>query len=177
MSRIGRLPVVILGGVKIELNGTTVKVTGPKGVLEQEIVPSIGVEIGESEVCITRPDDKPDTRALHGLTRALIANMVHGVTEGFEKILEIHGVGYRAKMEGSSLSLQVGHSHPVDVVAPDGIEFSVEGTTIVKVVGIDKQKVGQAAAKIRSWRKPEPYKGKGIRYRNERVRRKAGKSS
>ena len=177
MSRIGKMPVVIPGGVKIEKTGNVVKVTGSKGTLTQEIHDSIGVEVGESEVTVTRPDDKPATRALHGLTRALLNNMVIGVTEGYEKTLEIHGVGYRAKMEGKSLALQVGHSHPVSVPAPEGIVYSVEGNTTIKVVGIDKQAVGQAAAKIRSWRKPEPYKGKGIRYADEHVATKAGKSA
>ena len=149
---------------------------GPKGTLKQAVQPVIKVDIGESEVVFSRPNDRPETRALHGLTRALLSNMVIGVTEGYEKTLEIHGVGYRAKMEGKSLALQVGHSHPVSVPAPDGIEYSVEGNTTIKVAGIDKQKVGQAAAKIRAWRKPEPYKGKGIRYRGEHVRRKAGKA-
>jgi large subunit ribosomal protein L6 len=177
VSRIGKLPVGIPAGVKIEKTGNVMKVTGPKGVLTQDCHQLLSIEIGESEVTITRPDDKPDTRALHGLTRALLNNMVIGVTEGYEKTLEIHGVGYRAKMEGTSLALQVGHSHPVSVPAPEGIEFSVEGNTTIKVVGTDKQAVGQAAAVVRSWRKPEPYKGKGIRYRDEHVRRKAGKSA
>lgn len=176
MSRIGKMPVVIPEGVKIEKVGDRLKVSGPKGTLEQAVQPIIGVNIGESEVVMTRPDDKPETRALHGLTRALLNNMVIGVTRGYEKTLEIHGIGYRAKMEGNTLSLQLGYSHPVSVPAPEGIEFSVEGNTTIKVAGIDKQRVGQAAAKIRAWRKPEPYKGKGIRYRNEYVRRKAGKA-
>lgn len=176
MSRIGKMPVVIPDGVKIEMVGDRMKVTGPKGSLEQAVRSEIKVDIGESEVVMTRPDDRPDTRALHGLTRALLNNMVIGVTQGYEKTLEIHGVGYRAKMEGKTLSLQLGHSHPVTVPAPEGIEFSVEGNTTIKVVGIDKQQVGQAAAQVRAWRKPEPYKGKGIRYSNEYVRRKAGKA-
>ena len=176
MSRIGKLPFVIPDGVKIEFANNLLKVTGPKGSLEQSVQPIISVEIGDTEVVMSRPDDKPATRALHGLTRALLNNMVLGVTQGYEKILEIHGVGYRAKMEGKALGLQVGHSHPVKVEAPEGIEFSVEGNTTIKVAGIDKQAVGQAAAVIRKWRKPEPYKGKGIRYLNEHVRRKAGKA-
>lgn len=158
------------------MSNDLLKVTGPKGNLEQAVQPVIKVEIGDAEVVMSRPDDKPATRALHGLTRALLNNMVIGVTQGYEKILEIHGVGYRAKMEGKTLSLQLGHSHPVNVPAPEGIEFEVVDNTTIKVTGIDKQKVGHAAAQIRSWRKPEPYKGKGVRYRNEYVRRKAGKA-
>ena len=176
MSRIGRLPVPIPDGVKIEMASDVVKVTGPKGSLEQQVRPEITVNIGDSEVVFERPSDKPEVRALHGLTRALVNNMVIGVTKGYEKILEIHGIGYRAKMEGKTLSLQLGHSHPVNVAPPEGVAFSVDDNTTIKVEGIDKQKVGQAAAQIRSWRKPEPYKGKGIRYRNEYVRRKAGKA-
>lgn len=176
MSRIGKAPVAIPGGVKIEVNGNIVKVTGPKGSLEQDFLSDVGVEVKDNEVVVTRSCDRPNVRALHGLTRALINNMVKGVTEGYEKTLEIHGVGYRAALKGKSLKLQLGHSHPVIVDAPDGIEFSVDGNTTIKVAGIDKQKVGQAAAKIRAWRKPEPYKGKGVRYRGEHVRRKAGKA-
>jgi large subunit ribosomal protein L6 len=176
VSRIGKKVITIPDGVKIEQSGNNVKVTGPKGTLHQEIIDIIAIEISGSELNCVRPNEKPDTRALHGLTRALINNMVVGVTEGYEKTLEIHGVGYRASLNGKNLNLQVGHSHPVEVVAPEGVEFSVEGNTTIKVAGIDKQVVGQAAADIRKWRKPEPYKGKGIRYRNEHVRRKAGKS-
>ncbi|MFP6582098.1 MAG: 50S ribosomal protein L6 [Candidatus Hydrogenedentota bacterium] len=176
MSRIGKKPVAIPDGVKIEKSGNTVKVTGPKGKLTEEIHAAITVTISDAEVTLERPDDLPANRALHGLSRALIANMIVGVTQGYEKILEIVGVGYRANVKGKTLNLQVGHSHPVAVEAPDGVEFSVDGNTTIKVAGIDKQKVGQAAANIRAWRKPEPYKGKGIRYRNEHVRRKAGKA-
>ena len=176
MSRIGKAPVAIPGGVKIEVKGNLIKVTGPKGTLEQDFLPEISVEVNESEVVVTRDNDRPNVRALHGLTRALINNIVVGVTEGYTKTLEIHGVGYRASLQGKSLLLQLGHSHPVVMDAPDGIEFAVEGTTIIKVTGIDKQQVGQTSAEIRKWRKPEPYKGKGVRYRGEHVRRKAGKS-
>ena len=176
MSRIGKAPVAIPGGVKIEVKGNLIKVTGPKGTLEQDFQPEVSVEVNESEVVVTRNSDRPDVRALHGLTRALINNMVVGVTEGYEKILEIHGVGYRASLRGKSLKLQLGHSHPVVMDAPDGIEYAVDGNTTIKVSGIDKQQVGQTAAQIRKWRKPEPYKGKGVRYRDEHVRRKAGKA-
>lgn len=176
MSRIGKAPVPIPDGVKIEVKGNLVKVTGPKGNLEQDFLPEVNVEVNDGEVIVTRSSDRPNVRALHGLTRALINNMVIGVTQGYEKTLEIHGVGYRAALQGKSLKLQLGHSHPVVVDAPDGVEYAVDGNTTIIVRGIDKQKVGQSAAEIRGWRKPEPYKGKGIRYRNEHVRRKAGKA-
>lgn len=176
MSRIGKAPVAIPGGVKIEVKGNVVKVTGPKGTLEESFLPEVSVEVNESEVVVTRNSDRPDVRALHGLTRALINNMVVGVTEGYEKILEIHGVGYRASLQGKSLKLQLGHSHPVVMDAPEGIEYTVDGNTTIRVKGINKQQVGQTAAQIRKWRKPEPYKGKGVRYRDEYVRRKAGKA-
>lgn len=176
MSRIGKKLITIPDGVKVEKSGTTIKVTGPKGTLEQEMPREIAIEIADAEVTCVRPNEKPDIRALHGLTRALLNNMVVGVTEGYVRTLEIQGVGYRANMNGATLNLQVGHSHPVAIEAPEGIEFNVEGTTVIKVSGIDKQQVGQAAANIRAWRKPEPYKGKGIRYSGEYVRRKAGKA-
>ncbi len=176
MSRIGKAPVAIPDGVKIEVKGNLIKVAGPKGTLEQDFLPEVAVEVSETEVVVTRTNDRPNVRALHGLTRALINNMVIGVTQGYEKTLEIHGVGYRASLEGKSLKLQLGHSHPVVVDAPEGIVYAVEGNTTIIVSGIDKQQVGQSSAEIRAWRKPEPYKGKGVRYRNEHVRRKAGKS-
>lgn len=176
MSRVGNAPVPIPDGVKVESTGSVVKVTGPKGALEQDYDPRISVAIEDGEVRVSRPDDKPEMRAKHGLTRALINNMVEGVTKGFEKVLEIQGVGYRAALQGKSLSISVGFSHPVVVDPPEGIEFAVEGTTVIKVSGIDKQRVGQTAADIRAWRKPEPYKGKGIRYQGEYVRRKVGKA-
>lgn len=176
MSRIGKNPISIPDGVKVELSGNTVKVSGPKGTLEQETREEIAIEISETEVTCVRPNEKPHIRALHGLTRALLNNMVIGVTQGYEKTLEIQGVGYRANMAGKKLNLQVGHSHPIEIEAPEGVEFTVDGNTTIKVSGIDKQQVGQAAANIRSWRKPEPYKGKGIRYIDEYVRRKAGKA-
>jgi large subunit ribosomal protein L6 len=176
VSRIGKNPVAIPDGVNIKKSANTVTVTGPKGTLSETILDMITVDITDTEVIFTRPDESPNARAIHGLSRALIANMVVGVTEGYEKVLEIVGVGYRANVQGKTLNLQVGHSHPVEVQPPDGVEFSVDGNTTIKVAGIDKQKVGQAAANVRAWRKPEPYKGKGIRYRGEHVRRKAGKS-
>lgn len=176
MSRIGKTPVAIPGGVKIEVKGNLIKVTGPKGTLEQDFQPEVSVKVNDSEVVVTRSSDRPDVRALHGLTRALINNMVVGVTQGYERILEIHGVGYRASLQGKSLKLQLGHSHPVVMDAPEGIEYAVDGNTTIRVTGIDKQQVGQTAAQIRKWRKPEPYKGKGVRYRDEYVRRKAGKA-
>ena len=176
MSRIGKLPVPVPSGVKLDLKDVHLKVKGPKGTLEQDFDPDITIEITDSEVVVTRPSDRPKHRAKHGLTRALINNMVIGVTEGFQKELEIHGVGYRASMQGKNLNLALGFSHPVTVEPPPGIEFTVDGTTTIKVSGIDKQLVGQVAATIRAWRKPEPYKGKGIRYRGEYVRRKVGKA-
>jgi large subunit ribosomal protein L6 len=176
VSRIGKTPVAIPGGVKIEVKGNLIKVTGPKGTLEQDFQPEVSVKVNDSEVVVTRSSDRPDVRALHGLTRALINNMVVGVTQGYERILEIHGVGYRASLQGKSLKLQLGHSHPVVMDAPEGIEYAVDGNTTIRVTGIDKQQVGQTAAQIRKWRKPEPYKGKGVRYRDEYVRRKAGKA-
>lgn len=176
MSRIGKLPIPLPDGVKVEQVGNTVKVTGPKGSLEQECDPSMSITIEDGAVVVARPSDKAEHRAKHGLTRALINNMVIGVSKGFERTLEIQGVGYRASLQGKTLNLALGYSHPVMVEPPDGIEFQVEGTNLIKVVGISKQQVGQAAASIRAWRKPEPYKGKGIRYRGEYVRRKVGKA-
>jgi large subunit ribosomal protein L6 len=162
--------------VKVDVAAGKVKVTGPKGTLEQEFDAGLKVSIADGTVVVARPNDRPATRAKHGLVRALVANMIEGVTEGFEKVLEIQGVGYRAAMEGKSLTLSVGYSHPVKIAPPAGIAFAVDGNTTIKVTGIDKQKVGQAAADVRAWRKPEPYKGKGIRYRGEYVRRKVGKA-
>jgi large subunit ribosomal protein L6 len=176
MSRIGRLPVPIPNGVKVDVSAGKLKVTGPKGTLEQDFDPGLVITIAGGQAVIARPHDRPAMRAKHGLVRALLANMIEGVTQGFEKFLEIQGVGYRAAMEGKSLTLSVGYSHPVKLAAPSGIVFAVDGNTIIKVSGIDKQKVGQAAAEVRAWRKPEPYKGKGIRYRGEYVRRKVGKA-
>lgn len=176
MSRIGRAPVSIPSGVKIEVSGNVVKVTGPKGTLEQDFDPALTVKVKDNALTVDRPNDKPATRAKHGMVRAIVNNMVRGVTNGFEKTLEIQGVGYRAAMEGKNLTLSVGYSHPVKITPPKGIAFAVDGTTTIKVSGIDKQLVGQAAADVRSWKKPEPYKGKGIRYKGEYVRRKVGKA-
>lgn len=176
MSRIGKLPVTIPGGVKAELNGQKLKVTGPKGSLERTFHPDVAIKMEDNEIVVTRPSDEPAHRALHGLTRALIQNMIAGVTTGYSKVLNIVGVGYRAAMQGKSLQLSVGYSHPVLVEPPDGIAFSVDGTQTIKVEGIDKALVGQVAANIRRWRQPEPYKGKGIKYENETIRRKEGKA-
>lgn len=177
MSRIGKAPVAIPSGVKCEINGSDVKVTGPKGTLESTFRPEMTIALEGEEVIVGRPSDRPEDRAYHGLTRALIANMITGVTEGYTKQLDIVGVGYRVSMSGKSLDLLLGFSHPVSFDPPEGIAFEVEGTTTIKVSGIDKQLVGQTAAKIRALRKPEPYKGKGIRYSDEQVRRKAGKTA
>jgi large subunit ribosomal protein L6 len=158
------------------LSGCRLKVEGPKGSLERDLEPTISVHVGEKEITVTRSDDLPESRALHGLTRALINNMIRGVTEGFEKVLTIEGVGYRASLQGKNLNLALGFSHPVSVEPPDGITFAVEGTQTIRVAGISKELVGQTAADIRALREPEPYKGKGIRYRDEYVRRKVGKA-
>jgi large subunit ribosomal protein L6 len=177
MSRIGRAPIPIPSGVKVDVTGTHVKVEGPKGSLDLDVAPTIAVSVDEDTVVVERSVEERETRALHGLTRALVANMVTGVSEGFTKNLEIHGVGYRAQAKGSgAIELQLGFSHPVEIKAPEGVTFEVPLPTQITVVGIDKQKVGQVAAEIRSLRKPEPYKGKGIRYAGERVIRKAGKA-
>lgn len=176
MSRIGRAPVPIPSGVKYELSGNRLKVTGPKGTLAREFQPAITISVVDDAFVVERPSDKPEHRALHGLTRALISNMVTGVTQGFQKTLTIVGVGYRASIQGKSLNLQLGYSHPVTMDPPAGIDFAVEGTQTIRVAGIDRELVGQTAADIRKWRKPEPYKGKGIRYENEQVRRKVGKA-
>jgi large subunit ribosomal protein L6 len=177
MSRIGKLPINIPNGVKVDVNGSEVKVTGPKGSLTQVIPADMGVNIEDGVLTVQRPSDSREHRALHGLTRALINNMVLGVSEGFSKVLEIEGVGYRAEMKGKTLVLNVGFSHPVEFEPPKDVEFRVEdrNKTII-VSGIDKQVVGEIAANIRKMRPPEPYKGKGIRYRGEYVRRKAGKA-
>lgn len=164
------------GGVKCELKGSTLAVTGPKGTLEETFQPGIGIDVTENEIVISRPTDSKQDRAFHGLTRALISNMVVGVSEGYTRVLVIEGVGYRASLQGTALNLLLGFSHPVTVEPPEGITFEVEGQQTIKVSGINKQQVGQVAANVRAFRKPEPYKGKGVRYQNERVRRKAGKA-
>lgn len=177
MSRIGRMPVVIPAGVQVELNGANLRVKGPKGELKRTFSPLIGISMEEGQIVLTRNSDAPAERALHGTTRAVINNMVKGVSAGFERILEVDGVGYRAEMEGETLVLHVGYSHPVKVPPPAGISFSVDQKTRqVKVSGFDVEQVGQIAANIRGVRPPEPYKGKGLHYLGERIRRKAGKS-
>jgi large subunit ribosomal protein L6 len=170
------MPVPIPDGVKFELSGTHLKVKGPKGELARDLHPDVTVTTEGQTLVVTRPSDKGVHRALHGLTRALIQNMMVGVTKGYEKTLKVEGVGYRASMQGKSLNLAVGYSHPVLIEPPDGITFSVPDPTTIKVAGIDKEQVGQTAADVRAWRQPEPYKGKGIRYELERVRRKVGKA-
>jgi large subunit ribosomal protein L6 len=178
MSRIGQAPIPIPTGVDVTIEGANVRVKGPKGELSHEAPPSITVAREGDDLVVTRPDDERDNRALHGLTRSLVANMVQGVAEGYSRDLEIVGVGYRAMAQGpSKLELQLGFSHPVQFDAPDGITFEVPQPTRITVRGCDKQLVGQVAANIRKIRKPEPYKGKGIRYADERVLRKAGKSA
>jgi large subunit ribosomal protein L6 len=175
MSRIGRKPIELPSGVMVALSPGRVQVNGPLGELSQTVPARMQIEKTDSEVVVTRPTERGEDRALHGLTRTLIANMVEGVTKGFEKHLEIQGVGYRAQLKGSDLELAVGFSHAVTVKPRDGITFEVPTPTQIVVRGIDKQKVGQTAAEVRKVRPPEPYKGKGIRYRDEQVRRKVGK--
>jgi large subunit ribosomal protein L6 len=178
MSRIGRQPIEIPGGVDVEVgDDAVVTVTGPRGTLSQRVHPEMKVVREDGAVRVERPSDEGFHRSLHGLTRTLIANMVEGVTNGFEKRLAIVGVGYRAAMKGNDLEVLVGYSHPVVVPAPEGIEFETPSPTSIVVRGIDKQQVGEVAANIRKIRKPEPYKGKGIRYENEHVRKKAGKAA
>lgn len=176
MSRIGRLPITVPSGVKVDLNGRDLSVTGPKGTLTMTIAEPIDVAVEADTITVSRPNDERDAKARHGLTRTLVANMITGVTTGYEKGLEIVGTGYRVAAKGTDLEFNLGFSHPVVVKAPDGISFAVESPTKFKVMGIDKQKVGEVAANIRKIRKPEPYKGKGVRYEGEVVRRKAGKA-
>ncbi len=176
MSRIGKLPVAIPSGVKVSLDGNMMTVAGPKGSLSQSLHERMTIAVETDQVKVSRPSDSKQDSALHGLTRALINNMVVGVTVGFKKDLEINGVGYRAEIAGNVLTLSLGYSHPVVYQLPDGISVQIEKQTKLSVTGIDKQLVGSAAAKIRSYRKPEPYKGKGIKYADERIMRKAGKT-
>jgi len=175
MSRIGRKPIPVPSGVSIAIDDNRVTVNGPKGELQERIPRDITVAQEGEELIVSRPTDRGEHRALHGLTRSLVANMVIGVTDGYEKVLEIQGVGYRAQLKGKDLELALGYSHPVPIKAPDGIEFEVPQPTRIVVKGIDKQLVGEVAANIRKKRKPEPYKGKGIRYEGEYVARKVGK--
>lgn len=177
MSRIGKQPVTVPDGVDVQVNGTRVRVEGPKGEVEEKFHPDMEIRLRDGEIVVERPTNRPRHRALHGLTRSLIANMVEGVTEGFEKSLEIHGVGYRAVKKGSDVELNLGFSHPVLYEVPDGIDLEVESPTLLHVRGADKQLVGEVAAELRGIRPPEPYKGKGIRYVGEEIRRKAGKAA
>jgi large subunit ribosomal protein L6 len=175
MSRIGRRPIEIPDGVTVEIGNGVVSVKGPKGELSQSVSPSMRIEQSNGTLTVERPSDRGEHRALHGLTRTLVANMVEGVTNGFEKRLEIQGVGYRARLQGKALEMTLGYSHPVSISPPEGIEFEVPQPTEVVVRGIDKQLVGEIAARVRKQRPPEPYKGKGVRYAGEYVRRKVGK--
>ncbi|MDX6534329.1 MAG: large subunit ribosomal protein [Gaiellales bacterium] len=175
MSRIGKKPIPLPSGVEVDIAPGTVTVKGPKGTLSERISRDMTVKQEDGTLVIARPTDRGDHRALHGLARSLVANMVVGVTDGYEKRLEIQGVGYRAALRGSDLELQLGFSHPVSVKAPEGIQFEVPQPTQIVVRGISKQRVGEIAAQIRKWRPPEPYKGKGIRYAGEHVQRKVGK--
>jgi large subunit ribosomal protein L6 len=176
MSRIGKLPVAVPSGVDVTLNDGSVHVKGPKGELSQHILPVVTVTLENGQVVVQRKSDDKPGRSAHGLTRTLVANMIDGVTKGFRKSLELQGVGFRVNKAGNDLNFSLGFSHPVSYAAPDGIAFTVEGTNRVHVDGIDKQRVGQVAAEIRSLRPPEPYKGKGIRYAGEVVRKKLGKA-
>lgn len=177
MSRIGRLPITVPAGVEVTINGADVTVKGPKGTLSLTVsAPIVVTKEEDGTLSVTRPDDERASRSLHGLTRTLVANMVTGVTNGYEKALEIVGTGYRVALKGSDLEFALGFSHPVTVPAPEGITFTVETPTKFRVQGIDKQKVGEVAANIRKLRKPDPYKGKGVRYEGEVIRRKAGKA-
>ena len=177
MSRIGRLPVVIPAGVTVDItedNHVTVK--GPKGTLEKSLPVEMGIKVEDGHVVVTRPNDLKRMKSLHGLTRSLVHNMVVGVSEGYKKVLEVNGVGYRAAKSGNKLTLNLGYSHPVEMIDPEGVETVVEGQNKITVKGIDKEKVGQYAAEIRDKRRPEPYKGKGIKYADEVIRRKVGKT-
>ncbi|GFP77855.1 50S ribosomal protein L6 [Clostridium sp. YIM B02505] len=177
MSRVGRLPIAIPAGVTVTVTpDNVVTVKGPKGELVKAMHKDITIAVEDNQVVVTRPSDVKEHRALHGLTRALLNNMVTGVTNGFQKTLELVGVGYRAQLQGKKLVMNLGYSHPVEVEPVDGVTFALEGTTKVFVQGIDKEKVGAVAADIRSWREPEPYKGKGIKYSDEVIRRKEGKT-
>ena len=177
MSRIGKQPIEVPQGTDVTVNGQNVHVKGPKGELTFDAHADMTVTLEEGVVTVTRPSDEPQHRALHGLTRTLVANMIEGVVTGFSKTLEIQGVGYRALKKGSGIELNLGFSHTINYSAPDGVSLDLPDQTTIVVTGVDKQKVGQAAAEIRAFRPPEPYKGKGIRYKGEHVRRKAGKTA
>lgn len=177
MSRVGKMPIAIPAGVTVTVTPeNVVTVKGPKGELVKAMHKDINIAVEDAQVVVTRPSDVKEHRALHGLTRALLNNMVVGVSQGFSKTLELNGVGYRAQLQGKKLVMNLGYSHPVEVEAVDGVDFKLDGTTKVIVEGIDKEKVGAVASNIRSWRKPEPYKGKGIKYSDEVIRRKEGKT-
>ena len=176
MSRIGRLPITVPSGVDVSLDGSTITVSGPRGTLTRTLTPRISVVREDGRIVVSRPSEDKTSKSLHGLTRTLVANMVEGVTNGYRKPLEITGVGYRAALSGKKLLLNLGYSHPIEIDPPGGISFEVESPTKLAVVGIDKELVGQIAAEVRSKRKPEPYKGKGVRYAGEVIRRKAGKA-
>jgi large subunit ribosomal protein L6 len=177
MSRIGKLPIEVPSGVEVKVEGALATVTGPRGTLTQTLPTQISVRQEGNQILVERPDDEREHRALHGLVRSLVANMVEGVTRGFEKQLEIQGVGYRVQAQGPDLVFSLGYSHQIPVKAPEGITFEVTAPTRFSVKGIDKQQVGQVAAEIRRLRKPDPYKGKGVRYAGEQIRRKAGKTA
>ncbi|HVA86639.1 MAG TPA: 50S ribosomal protein L6 [Candidatus Saccharimonadales bacterium] len=176
MSRIGRLPVAVPAGVSVTIDGPSITVNGPRGTLHRELHPDMLVAQEDGRLVVSRPDEDKFHRELHGLTRTLVANMVEGVTNGYRKPLEITGVGYRAQKVGTKLQLNLGYSHPIEIEPPSGITFEVENPTRLAVLGIDKELVGQVAARVRAMRKPEPYKGKGVRYAGEKIRRKAGKA-
>jgi large subunit ribosomal protein L6 len=176
MSRIGRLPITVPSGVDVTIDGRTVTVKGPRGTLSRSLHPDMAVSREDGSIVVTRPTEQKTHKQLHGLTRSLVNNMVIGVTDGYRKGLEITGVGYRAALNGRKLQLNLGYSHPIEIEPPDGITFEVENPTRLAVIGIDKELVGQVAAQVRATRKPEPYKGKGVRYAGEYIRRKAGKA-
>ncbi|MGQ9797793.1 MAG: 50S ribosomal protein L6 [Ignavibacterium sp.] len=177
MSRIGKKPIEIPAGVTVTVNGQVVKVKGPQGELQMAVHPNISVNMENNVIKVKRLDDQKENRALHGLTRALIQNMIKGVSEGYKKVLDIVGVGYKAEMKGTNLLVTIGYSHPIYFIPPTGIKLETPTPTQIVISGIDKQLVGQVASKIRSFRKPEPYKGKGIKYSNEQILRKAGKTA
>ena len=177
MSRIGKKPVLVPKGVTVNLTGHDLKVKGPKGELKISLNSAMKIEVKEGEIVVTRPNDLKENKSLHGLTRALIQNMVNGVTTGYEKVLEIVGVGYRAELKGKNLLLNIGYSHPIYFIPPDGITLETPSQTQIKISGFDRQLVGMVTSKIRSIRKPEPYKGKGIKYSDEQIQRKAGKTA
>jgi large subunit ribosomal protein L6 len=176
MSRIGKAPITVPSGVDVAVEGQQVTVKGPKGTLSHTVDEPIRVSVDDGVISVARPDDERDNRALHGLSRSLLNNLVQGVSQGYERKLEIHGVGYRVQLRGSDLEFALGFSHPVKITPPDGITFTVESPTRFSVQGIDKQLVGQVAANIRWLRRPDPYKGKGVRYAGEQIRRKVGKT-